>query len=122
MTGAYELLILNPKYSYRRCLDLLVAKPFEGTPFEQPDDFIEHLEVYCGGCFSVKCAMVGRSIAKMSIKMKLSIIFSICYDVNLRNHHHGHYIKRFMSDLLMGTPDSTRRVFSRLGLCYHPSG
>jgi hypothetical protein len=53
------------------------------------------------------------------LKQKLGVLYSICYDAYLLNNRVS-YIKDFVSDLLVGTSDSTHRVLSKFGICFHP--
>lgn len=113
---------LGPNSSYGRGLDLLVARPFSGRPMQNVLGFIDHLETVCDKAFSAKAEILGfHKLENLSLSIKLRIVFSICFDIGIKNRTMSHYVKEFMGDLMMDTPVSTRRVLSGLGLVYHPS-
>src|SRR5690349_14544418 len=64
--------------------------------------------------------MLRKRPENLSLKSKLTIIFSICYDAYVMNPNIS-YIREYFGHAFMDASYSTRRLLSRFGLCYHPS-
>ncbi|KAI9102799.1 hypothetical protein DFS34DRAFT_610580 [Phlyctochytrium arcticum] len=104
---------------YRPALLEFSAVPFKENPFVQMDEFISQnprLYELKASVFSIS----NSHSATHNDRKKRGIIFSICYDAWILDRKNN-YIKRYLGQQLHNTSYTTQRLFSRMGICYHPS-